>query len=275
MNTFGRLGAGVVVAATTVVIGLSSCSAKEPEPPAPGVAELARLTEAARHLDEAGSYQVTYQMDANGEFFAKLKGTVAVSLANGGVRSHGTAHVDITGLMVQDSADVELIDPGTGTTYVKGPSVGSAAAPWRELTNFSPNPERGAAGTIAYAELLNSVVFDPRQYITSAPAEGLAGSFEFTADAPTGPATLKASCSLNVCAPADRLQAWIDQHKLRWLGFDVTIRLSADNRLEGFDVSFDYGNVAGTSAVKIRATLAEVGQPVTIETPADSLITRS
>jgi hypothetical protein len=276
---YGHLFAWVTVAAT-VLAGASACSKSTgTEPPAPaastpGASELARLTAAAKQLETAKSYKVTYQMKLDDEFFANINGTVEVSLGDGTGRSHGTGHVEFRGFSSGDKADLELIDAGNGTTYVKGTSVGTSAKPWREVTTFNPQPVRGAGGIIAYAELLNSAVFDPRQYIT-AESEIPGVTYTFKAKSPGEPDTLRATCTEGTCIPGKRLKTWFDQNKLRWVSFDVTVRLSPDNQLKGFDVSFDYGQGASTSLVKIEATIRDVGQPVSVDPPADALISRS
>jgi hypothetical protein len=209
-------------------------------------------------------------MDVEGTTIADIDGTLSMALDGDGGRSQAAGTIKILGPIAKGQLDVKLIDLGNGTTYVRAPGVGSSARPWREVTTFGPRLSEGVAGIIAHTELLNSVLFDPRQYIEAKPV-GLAGAFAFKADQS---GALRASCQQNLCDPGQRFQDWTAKHAPRWLSIDMIMKLSAENQLERFEVHFEYGDGRDTAVVRIRARIDQVGKPVSVAAPPDAQISR-
>jgi hypothetical protein len=254
-----------VVAALTVAIGVSAC-ADDPPPVSPREVAAQRLGQTRAMLDAAGAIKLSVRMEVSSGNFATYEGTAWLVLGTGEARSRATAHVDILGVGVDDSMDVELVDMGNGTTYLKAPGVATQAKPWREITSFATSLVEGPVGVIAYSELLNSVVLDPREYLVT-------DSVIYSSDADSPLPVMRGQCQQALCRPGDRLTAWLEAHSPEWSGVSTVMRLDANNALSSFDVMFYYSTgPTNRASVSFHAKPEKEGTPVTVEAPPSIMI---
>jgi hypothetical protein len=292
-----RRGA-VVAAVVATVLALAGCQADAPvvaETDAPADGEVAGLS---KFFDEKSTFKVVVDIAGVAErSITAIRADADLMLddARSAVHAQGhlmmyaarpTASPSVSGSPSGPSSGpagpdptaprepIELIDLGDGPVYVKGPGVGTSDQPWVEADGPDEGTVTGSLGEVELPGLINSVLVDPRPYLSATAVEGVQ---LYTVEPLWGygikPNTkpdlqIQGVCVREYCQLQGPLGDWLATNQPDWRSVDVKFRVAPDGSPRSMFIAFAFDpDATGLRLLTLDVVFLQSGAQLSVAAP--------